>query len=90
MGFPNGADRERWLLGNLREHDYDLPAMLRQPRVAELRREIASTPCGCNHEIDTSLSLLSRNSFRFKVLRRALDFYIDDRRGRVTAAAPGS
>ncbi len=90
MGYPNGTDRERWLLGNLRENDYDLPALLRQPHVEELRREIASTPCGCNHEIDTSLSLLSRNSFRFKVLRRALDYYIDDRRrGRVVSARRG-
>ena len=90
LGFPNGTDRGHWLLGNLRDHDYDLPAMLRQPRVEELRREIASTPCGCNHEIDTSLSLLSRNGFRVQVLRRALGYCLDDWRRRVTGGAPGS
>jgi radical SAM protein with 4Fe4S-binding SPASM domain len=75
-GFPNGQEREKWLMGNLRENDYNLKEILRKPSVCELRKRITATPCECNHEIDTSLSLLSKNSFRLKVLAQALKYYL--------------
>lgn len=75
MGFPNGEEREKWLMGNLRDEDYNLKAILKKRSVQELREAIARTPCGCNHEIDTSLSLLSKNTFKLKVLAKALRYY---------------
>lgn len=76
-GFPNGAERQKWLLGNLREEDYDLKAILRKPDAQKLREAIARSPCECKHEIDTSLSLLSSNSFRLRVLGQALRYYFN-------------
>ncbi len=74
LGFPNGEERDQWLMGNLRCHGYNINEILQTRNSQELERRIAESSCPCHHEIDTSLSLLSQNSFRLRVLAKALRY----------------
>ena len=37
-------------LGNVREHDYDIPAMLQLAHAKSVRRHIVDTHCSCSYE----------------------------------------
>jgi MoaA/NifB/PqqE/SkfB family radical SAM enzyme len=43
--------------GNLREHNYNVPALWNSPRGKEIRRKIADTKCTCYHQCFLSPSL---------------------------------
>ncbi|MCI5137387.1 MAG: radical SAM protein [Candidatus Electrothrix sp. AR1] len=75
-GFPNGEDMQNWLIGNLRDHDYNIKKIISLPRNIEQNKCIQGGVCQCNHEIDTSLSLLSKNSFKVKVLKKSASYYL--------------
>lgn len=79
LGYPNLKTMAEWKLGNIRDFDYDVNAVIRSERGREIYRRIRCEHCHCDHNIDQSLSLLSTAGFRNKVLKRAI--------GRATAAS---
>jgi len=80
-GYPNGNDYSQWCMGNIREYDYDIEALMHSPRARDIRRRMQERPCDCQHGIDIALNLLSRRRFQAQVLLRGLSHAIQ-RRGR--------
>lgn len=73
LGYP-AAGRAEWFMGNIREFDYNIKALLASEPAVEVRRKVRSSGCQPCHEIDTSLNLLSTNRFKMRVLARALKY----------------
>ena len=73
LGYPNLREMAKWKIGNVREFDYDVNALVRSPRGRAIYGRICARNCHCDHNIDQSMSLLSRGSFRRRVLRRAAE-----------------
>jgi len=71
LGYPNLRDMDGWKMGNVRDFDYDVNALVRSPRARALYGRICANNCHCDHNIDQSMSLLSRGGFRRRVLKKA-------------------
>ncbi|TMJ20184.1 MAG: radical SAM protein [Alphaproteobacteria bacterium] len=71
LGYPNLGKMGAWRMGNVRDFDYDVNALVRSPKARALYRRIVDGHCHCDHNIDQSLSLLSTGAFRGRVLKRA-------------------
>jgi radical SAM protein with 4Fe4S-binding SPASM domain len=72
LGYPNLRGMSKWRMGNVRDFDYDVNALVRSAVARERYADICARNCHCDHNIDQSLSLISTQAFRSKVLRRAL------------------
>ena len=72
LGYPNLARMADVHMGNVREFDYNIVALLASDRAKQVYEHLCANNCHCDHNIDQSLSLLSTKSFRNKVLKRAL------------------
>lgn len=72
LGYPNLRDMAGWFMGNVRDFDHDINALIRSPRARAIHARIVEGRCHCDHNIDQSMSLLSTGSFRGAVLRQAL------------------
>jgi radical SAM protein with 4Fe4S-binding SPASM domain len=72
LGYPNLREIDAWRMGNIRDFDYDVNALARSPKARALYERIADQNCHCDHNIDQSLSLLSRRSFRWGVLKSVI------------------
>jgi radical SAM protein with 4Fe4S-binding SPASM domain len=72
FGYPSGDDPQKWLIGNVREYDYDLSRMLASACAKKIRQNIRASRCHCQQGIDLSLNLLCSHRFKFLILGRAL------------------
>ena len=72
LGYPNLAGMEAWSMGNVRDFDYDVNALVRAPKARRLYGRIRDNNCHCDHNIDQSMSLLSTQAFRNKVIGKAM------------------
>lgn len=79
LGYPNLQKMAEWKMGNVREFDYDVNALVKSPKAREIYARISDGKCHCDHNIDQSLSLLSTRSFRGRVLRNAAGKLLVDR-----------
>jgi hypothetical protein len=71
LGYPNLRDMKQWLMGNVRDFDYDINALVRSAKSKELYDSIVCSKCHCDHNIDQSLSDLSSSVFKNRVLANA-------------------
>lgn len=72
LGYPNLRQMAGWKMGNVRDFDYDINALVRSSHARSVYERICSRNCHCDHNIDQSMSLLSRAPFRRKVVRKAV------------------
>lgn len=68
LGYPNGADSHKWLIGNIRDFDFNIHKLLKSRKSKEIREQILKNQCHCSHGIDLALNLLTSNRFKLKVL----------------------
>jgi MoaA/NifB/PqqE/SkfB family radical SAM enzyme len=80
LGYPNLKTLAAWRMGNVRDFDYDVNALVRSPQARALYAKICQGNCHCDHNIDQSLSLLSTSTFRNRVLSGALRRVLGRRR----------
>ena len=71
-GYPNGKDYMSWRMGNLRDFEFDITALMRSAPARSVQARVASEPCTCQHGIDIALNLLSSPGFQARVLTRGL------------------
>jgi radical SAM protein with 4Fe4S-binding SPASM domain len=57
-GYPNGKHYSDWLMGNVRDFDLNIVALMQSPRARSVRERMASEECRCEHGIDIALNLL--------------------------------
>jgi MoaA/NifB/PqqE/SkfB family radical SAM enzyme len=72
LGYPNLRSMDAWKMGNIRDFDYDVNALVRSPNARALYGKICENNCHCDHNIDQSLSLLSTRQFRNQVIKSAV------------------
>jgi radical SAM protein with 4Fe4S-binding SPASM domain len=72
MGYPEGENAGDYFMGNIREYDYNMRALMLDERARKIRRRIVKNKCHCHQGVDLSLSLLCSNRFRIKVLLGSL------------------
>lgn len=58
--------------GNLRDFDYDLPAMMISPKGNEIRKSIQEMECVCTHECNLSVSILLQPSCWPKLIKKRI------------------
>lgn len=68
LGYPNGKDQEKWLMGNVRDTGYNIHQLLKSKRAKEIRKTIRHSKCHCEHGIDLALNLLCNNRFKVEVV----------------------
>jgi radical SAM protein with 4Fe4S-binding SPASM domain len=71
LGYPNLVSMSAWKMGNVRDFDYDVNALVRSPLARSLYEKISCGKCHCDHNIDQSMSLLSKGGFRSRVLAKS-------------------
>jgi radical SAM protein with 4Fe4S-binding SPASM domain len=71
LGYPNLKQMADWKMGNVRDFDYDVNRLVRSPHARSVYGRICSRNCHCDHNIDQSMSLLSRAPFRNRVVKNA-------------------
>lgn len=72
IGYPNLRDMNATLMGNVRDFDYDLNALVKSAAARQVHQSICDRQCHCDHNIDQSLSLLSSAKFRNSVIKTAV------------------
>lgn len=72
LGYPNLGEMDGWHMGNVRDFDYDVNALVRSPKARALYERICAANCHCDHNIDQSLSLLATHNFRGEIFARML------------------
>ena len=71
-GYPNGRDYVHWRMGNVRDFDFNIKALMESPGARSVRQRMAAETCSCQHGIDIALNLLSSPKFQAKVVMRGL------------------
>lgn len=71
LGYPNLRGMDAVFMGNIRDFDHDISALLASERARAIHRRITETSCHCDHNIDQSLRLLSSGAFRSRVVANA-------------------
>jgi len=71
LGYPN-LDREKYLMGSIRDFDYDITKLLKNRESNKIRDNILLNECHCDHGIDASLSHLSNMKFKLKLATRTV------------------
>jgi radical SAM protein with 4Fe4S-binding SPASM domain len=59
LGYPEGANQDRWKMGNIREFDYNIHNLLASNPAKEIRKTIKDDKCHCHHGVDMSVSYQS-------------------------------
>jgi MoaA/NifB/PqqE/SkfB family radical SAM enzyme len=72
LGYPNLANMAAVWMGNVRDFDFNVPALMASARARQVYADIVAGRCHCDHNIDQSLRLLSNAGFRRRVIGRAL------------------
>lgn len=72
LGYPNLRKMDKWLMGNIRDFNYDINELVHSPKARALYERICKNNCHCDHNIDQSLSLLSTSKFRGEVVKGAI------------------
>ena len=80
LGYPNLRKMEAWKMGNIRDFDYDINALVQSPVARAMYGSICGTKCHCDHNIDQSLGMLSRQDFRQGVLGKAIKRLVTGRK----------
>lgn len=70
LGYPNLEHMSEVHMGNVREFDFNVQALLNSPRAREIYGRLCDAQCHCDHNIDQSLRLLSNGAFRGRVLKK--------------------
>lgn len=70
LGYP-AKTRDSWLIGNVRDFNYDIEALMKSARSRSLHNQIVRDKCHCQDGCDMSVSLMMNNKFRAKVALRA-------------------
>lgn len=68
LGYPNLEGMHQWLLGNIRDYDYNINELLKSKAASLCYNKICSSNCHCDHNIDQSLRLLSEPDYRTKLI----------------------
>ena len=71
LGYPN-LDREKYLMGSIKDFNYDITKLLSSKNSISIRDSILSNKCHCDHGIDSSLSQLSNNEFQLKLATKTI------------------
>lgn len=72
LGYPNLHDMHEWLIGNVRDFDYNLNALVNGEPAKKSYEKICGENCHCDHNIDQSLNLLSDSKYRMKLIKGTL------------------
>lgn len=70
LGYPETEDLDKWLVGNVRDYDYNLPALLMSKRAKEIQIAIRNSRCHCQQCIDLALNLMTSHRFKAGLLAR--------------------
>lgn len=69
LGYPNLTKMNKWLLGNIRDFNFDLNKLLKNDSAISCQDKICNSECHCDHNIDQSLRLLSNSNYRMKLVK---------------------
>jgi len=72
LGYPSGINKAEWLIGNIRDYNYDITALLKSSKADELHQKIKQTRCHCQDGCDLSLNLMLNHRFKIQVIKRAI------------------
>ena len=72
LGYPNLHDMHGWLLGNVRDYNYNINELLKDSQATSCYDKICNTNCHCDHNIDRSLNLISDANHRKDLVRAIL------------------
>lgn len=72
LGYPNLEKMDAWKMGNIRDFDHDINALLRSTEARALYGRICDSKCHCDHNIDHALGLMSRQWFRQRIVGKAI------------------
>ena len=72
LGYPNLKDMSKWLMGNIRDYDFNLNELLKNADSKSCYDKICGTNCHCDHNIDQSLRLLSSGEYRKELIKGVL------------------
>jgi len=75
LGYPN-LERDKYLMGSIRDFDYDITKLLANQDSTTIRDNIYSNRCHCDHGIDASLSQLSNIKFQLKLATRTVKNFV--------------
>ena len=70
LGYPEAEGLDRWSLGNVRDYDYNLPAILMSERAKEIQLAIRNSRCHCQQCIDLGLNLMASHRFKARLLAK--------------------
>ena len=71
LGYPNLQNMAAVRMGNIRDFDYDIEALLGSSEARRIYGDLCDRKCHCDHNIDQSMRLLSSGDFRARVLKNA-------------------
>ncbi|MFC1586534.1 SPASM domain-containing protein [Fibrobacterota bacterium] len=81
MGYPEGIESEKWLMGNIRDYDYNINKLLRSNRARLIQHNIRASRCHCQQGIDLSLNLMANHYFKLQITGRALYNWLSNKAG---------
>jgi radical SAM protein with 4Fe4S-binding SPASM domain len=76
LGYPEGPEQEKWFMGNIRDYDYNIHALLQSPVALQVRRKIVLSKCHCCHGVDMSLSYQATFKFKAEVAWRGIKYWL--------------
>lgn len=72
LGYPNLKIMDKWLLGNIRDYNFDLNLLVNNIEAKKKQSLICSSKCHCDHNIDQSLKLLTQSKYRKELIVNTL------------------
>lgn len=71
-GYPEGLDKMSYLMGNIRNYNYNINELLASKAAIRVIEKIQTQKCHCSQGIDMSLSLLCSNAFKLRIVQRGI------------------
>jgi radical SAM protein with 4Fe4S-binding SPASM domain len=76
MGYPEGAEPDNWKMGNIRDFNYNIHALLKSSDAGIVRKRIKEIRCHCHHGVDMAVSYQSTWKFKAEVFLLGLKYYL--------------
>ncbi len=76
LGYPEGANQNKWKMGNIRDFHYNVYELLKSDRAKTIQRAIKKTKCHCHHGVDMSVSYQATWKFRAEVFLLGIKYLL--------------
>ena len=76
LGYPEGANPDKWKMGNIRDFHYDIHKLLKSDAAKNIQRIIKKNKCHCHHGVDMSVSYQSTWKFKAEVFLLGMKYLL--------------